>query len=71
MSPESRQRLEKYREKYEHLLSTGSLSMNAGQAEEILSIVRKEIDPNYKIMLWCPSCVEQMLKFVFNHLQTK
>ena len=68
MSPESKQRLEKYREKYNHLLSTGSLSMNAEQSEEILAIIRKEIDPNYKVMLWCPSCVEDMLKFVFNHL---
>ena len=64
MSPENKQRLEKYREKYEILVRDQSLTLSIEERADIISIIRT-VDPGYSVMEWCAYCVGEMVKYAF------
>jgi hypothetical protein len=39
--------------------------LDGAAKNEILSVIRKEINPEYTVMLWCGHCVAQMIEYVF------
>lgn len=58
--------LEKYRPIYNIWMNDRVLKDLDGAAKnEILSVIRKEINPEYTVMLWCGHCVAQMIEYVF------
>ena len=62
MSPENKQRLEKYRKNYNLWIndktSTGDFK------HEVLEIMQSEI-PGYTCMIWCGVCAAKMLEDAF------
>lgn len=69
MSPEGRKRLEQYRQVYTIWINDKVL-INTAFANDVLDIIRKEINPGYTNNLWCGKCCADMLETAFRHLDS-
>lgn len=69
MSPENRAKLEKYRPKYDTLLSSDYITLDVNEKNEIVDVIRAEFDAGYSYQPWCGYCVAQMVKYAFNCLK--
>ena len=69
MSPENRQRLEKYRQIYTMWVNDEVL-LNTSFASEVQDIIRQELNPGYTAQTWCGKCCADMLELAFRHLDS-
>lgn len=68
MSPENRERLEKYR----FVLSERSFTPGNGLSfEEVLGIIWAEFNPNYTVNMYCDHCKMEMFKYAFNQMDNQ
>lgn len=67
----NRQRLEKYRQKYNDLVNHQFLNMEPGERAEVIDVIRKEFIPGYTVMEWCGHCVADMLKLAFREMDSR
>ncbi len=64
----NRDKLEKYREKFNVLIKDQTLNLSPEERAEIIGVVRAEWLPGYTVMEWCGSCVAEMMKLAFRLL---
>jgi hypothetical protein len=64
----NRDKLEKYREKYNTLVKDQYLNLSPEERAEIIGVIRAEWLPAYTVMEWCGSCVVDMMKLAFRML---
>lgn len=65
MSPENIAKLEKYRPKYEALISSNYINLDVNEKAEIVDVIRS-VEPGYSYQPWCGYCVAEMVKYAFN-----
>jgi len=58
--------LEKYKEHWYTLRDAGFIkNLNKESVEEIESVYKKLIDPNFFVNKWCMSCVAEMVRILY------
>ncbi len=71
MNQANRQKLEKYRQKYNTLLADQALDLRIEERAEILEVIRAEFNPGYTVMEWCGYCVAEMVKYAFKTMDNE
>jgi len=61
---EYKNKIEKYREKYNLFINDKALVLSAQEKQEILELIRT-VNPGYTVQLYCGHCVGEMLKYAF------
>ena len=71
MSPENRQKLEKYRPQFENWKTSQYISLQAHEINEIVDVIHAEWDSGYSVLRWCGYCVGKMAEMVLSKLENE
>jgi hypothetical protein len=66
MKPENKEFLDKHRHHYDTVIKAGYVKhLNAHEREGMQRVMREEFQPGYTADLWCPPCLFDMVKQLY------